>query len=102
MYSNEKYIQYRDKTWHCQDYIWLQEGAKGKHARPEYLRCLTSQTDMNINSENMFALGKDGNLYVDMTCGGDYDVFRPMSAGTFELIKEEALQNDGDYEIQDV
>ena len=97
----EKYIKYNDGTWHQQNYIWLQEHAKGKHVYSEsqdYLRwCLTSQTDMNINSENMFMLGKDGNFYVDVSCGGDYEIYRPMNNVTFELIKDEAIKNDGEY-----
>ena len=35
---------------------------------PEYKTyCITPYTDMNICSESMFLLGKDGNLYVDTT-----------------------------------
>ena len=94
----EKYEKYNDGTWHTQDYIWLQETAKGRFAEEEYLKwCLTSQTEMNINAEGMFMLGKDGNLYVDVSCGGDYDVYKPMSKATFELIREEAIKNDGEY-----
>ena len=96
----EKYERYNDGTWHTQDYIWLQETAKGRFAEEEYLKwCLTSQTEMNINAEGMFMLGKDGNLYVDVSCGGDYDVYKPMSKATFELIREEAIRNDGEYKV---
>lgn len=96
----EKYEKYKDETWHIQDYIWLQDTAKGKFANSKYLRwCLTSQTDMNVGSEHMFHLGKDGNLYVDMTCGGDYNIYTPFSSATFELIREEAIKNDGEYEV---
>lgn len=99
----EKYEKYKDGTWHNQDYIWLQETAKNKNYPDEkYLRwCLTNQTDMNINSENMFMLGKDGNLYVDVSCGGDYMIYKPMSKATFELIREEAIKNDGEYEVKE-
>ncbi len=99
----EKYEKYNDGSWHQQDYIWLQETAKGKHVyadNKDYLRwCLTNQTDMNINSENMFMLGKDGNFYIDTSCGGDYEVYRPFSKATFELIREEAIKNDGEYTV---
>ena len=99
----EKYEKYRDGTWHTQDYIWLQETAKGRFAEEKYLKwCLTSQTEMNINAEGMFMLGKDGNLYVDVSCGGDYDVYKPMSKATFELIREEAIKNDGEYKVRKV
>jgi len=95
----EKYYRYNDGTWHQQDYIWLQETAKGKYADKKYLRwCITKQTDMNINAEEMFMLGKDGNFYIDVSCGGDYDIYRPMSKATFELIRNEAINNDGEYE----
>jgi hypothetical protein len=98
----EKYERYNDGTWHTQDYIWLQENAKGRFAEEEYLKwCLTSQTEMNINAEGMFMLGKDGNLYVDVSCGGDYEIFRPMSEATFELIREEAIRKDGEYKVDD-
>ena len=98
----EKYEKYNNGTWHQQDYIWLQETAKSqKYPKDEYLRwCLTNQTDMNINSENMFMLGKDGNFYIDTSCGGDYEIYRPMSKATFELIREEAIKNDGEYKVE--
>ena len=55
---------------------------------------------MNIGSESMFHLGKDSNLYVDITCGGDYDIYKPISSIRFELIKSEALENDGEYKVR--
>jgi hypothetical protein len=54
---------------------------------------------MNIASEEMYHLGKDGKLYVDISCGGDYDEFGPLSSVNFELIREEAINNDGYYKI---
>jgi len=97
----EKYEKYRDGTWHQQHYIWLQETVYGKYSDEKYKRwCLTKQTDMNINSENMFMLGKDGNFYIDTSCGGDYEIYRPMSKATFELIREEAIKNDGEYKVE--
>ena len=97
----EKYIKYKNGSWHIQDYIWLQEEAYGKFANKEYERwCLTNQTEMNINAEHMFMLGKDNNFYIDTSCGGDYEVYRPMSKATFELIKEEAIKNDGEYHVE--
>ena len=98
----EKYEKHNDETWHQQDYIWLQETAKSKkYPDTEYLRwCLSNQTDMNINSEDMFMLGKDGNFYVDTSCGGDYEIYRPISEATFEIIKEEAIRLDGEYLVE--
>lgn len=97
----ERFERYSDDSWHVQDYNWLQETAKGKYPDEKYLKwCLTSETDMNIGSESMFHLGKDGNLYVDITCGGDYDVYKPISSIRFELIKDDALKNDGGYKVK--
>lgn len=91
----EKYEKWGgDDSWHCQDYNWLQDSVYGKYpdeALKKY--CLTDQTDMNIASENMFMVGKDGNLYVDRTCGNDYIIYKPIKTTTFKLIKEEALEN---------
>lgn len=100
----EKYEKDNDGSWHQQDYIWLQEEAYGKYAdeKEDYKRwCLTKQTDMNIGGEHMFMLGKDGNFYIDISCGGDYEIYRPFSKATFELIREEAIKNDGEYEVRD-
>ena len=97
----EKFERYSDGSWHIQKYNWLQETAKGEHPDEKYLKwCLTSETDMNIGSESMFHLGKDSNLYVDITCGGDYDIYKPISSIRFELIKSEALENDGEYKVR--
>lgn len=91
----EKYEKWGgDDSWHCQDYNWLQDSVYGKYpdeALKKY--CLTDQTDINIASENMFMVGKDGNLYVDRTCGNDYIIYKPIKTTTFKLIKEEALEN---------
>lgn len=99
----EKFIQHNDDSWHIQDYNWLQEEAKGTYNNPDlanyakkYLKyCLTSETDMNINSENMFMLGKNGKLYSDSI------EYEEMSPATFQLIRDEAIKNDGEYQIQD-
>ena len=96
----EEYHRWNDGSWHQKNYIWLQETAKGKFAEEEYLKwCLTNQTEMNIGREEMYMLGKDGNFYVDVSCGGDYEIFRPMSEATFELIREEAIRKDGEYQV---
>lgn len=77
--------------WEVSDYIWLQESGK---LNPEFekYREMSPYADMNISSEGMFHLGIDGNLYVDLSCGGDWDAYVPMSNGTFEVIKEEAIK----------
>jgi len=84
----EKYEKYIDDTWHVQDYIWLQDTANRDEKYKRW--CLTPYTEMNINSEEMFKLGKDGNFYES----DNYDVYKPMSEATFELIRKEAIDND--------
>lgn len=77
--------------WYPFDSNWLQSTAEYDANYQKY--CLTPYTDQNINSENMFMLGKDGKLYVDMSCGGDYMVYKPCSEKTFQKAREEAIKN---------
>ena len=98
----ELFEKHGDGTWHLPDYNWLQDMVKdgGKwfdEYREEYRSyCISPYTDMNIMSEEMFYLGKDGNLYIDYSCGGDYYVYTPIKETTFQLIREEAIENDGE------
>jgi len=84
-------------SWEPQEYIWLQESAYGKYGKEEYKwLCLNSQTEMNIASENMFHLGKDGNLYKSY----DYETyyrFTECSIEDFNKARKEALENCGEY-----
>lgn len=90
----EKYEKYGDGQWYPQDYIWLQENTHGQYVREELLKyCITENTEMNCAAEGMFMLGKDGNLYVDYSCGDNYNVFVETRNSTFEVIKAEALLN---------
>lgn len=100
----EQYERWSDGTWHNKEYIWLQETVHEEHSEllkdwaEKYKKYrYTSQTEINIDAEGMYMLGKDGNLYSDYTCGGDYYVFKPMSSANFYLIREEAIENDGEY-----
>ena len=96
-FQYEAFYQYRDKTWH----LWLQHCAYGEFAKEEYRQwCITPQTDINIASENAFLLGKDGCLYQTVCCGDDYYKFKPLKDLKFEKIRNEAIENDGEYEIQ--
>lgn len=91
--------------WHIQDYIWLQESVYGKYAsegdKREYLRfCFTPNTEMNIGREGMYLLGKDGLLYVDDDCSGEYyTCYEEISNEVFEQIRQEAIDNDGEYKV---
>lgn len=87
----EQYDKYSDGSWNCKDYIWLQNTAAYD---PEYKKyCLTDQTEMNIGSEDMFHLGKDGYLYTTVECGEDWYRWISFDSDKFEKIKEEALKN---------
>lgn len=88
----------RSLTWHNKDYIWLQETSSNRLRDFKKYR-ISSQTEMNISAEGMYRLGKDEKLYVDVSCGGDYEVYEPLSSVNFELIREEAIKNDGYYKI---
>ena len=88
----------RSLTWHNKEYIWLQEASSDCQRDFKKYR-ISSQTEMNIASEDMYHLGKDGKLYIDVSCGGDYEVYEPLSSVNFELIREEAINNDGYYKI---
>jgi hypothetical protein len=69
--------------------------AKGKYADKKYLKfCITPYTEMNIGSENMYHLGKDGNLYIDVDCSGEYMKIENIENETFEKIRKEAIENE--------
>lgn len=100
------YEQYsRTSTgWEPKDSIWLDEESVN-FLRPYYIGQGELETleawgedpavDMNICQEEMYMLGIDGNMYVDTSCGGDYDVYYQMTdnGATFELIKQSAKQH---------
>ena len=100
----EQYERYSDE-WHIQDYIWLQETVFSEYAsesdKKEYMRfCFTPNTEMNIGREGMYMLGKDGLLYTDDDCSSErYNRFEEISNELFEQIRQEAIANDGEYEV---
>lgn len=99
----EQYEFYSNK-WHILDYIWLQDMVYDKNAtkedKEEYLRfCFTPNTEMNIGREGMYLLGKDGLLYADYHCSGEYTQYEEIPNETFEQIRQEAIDNDGEYTI---
>ena len=104
----EEYEQYKDGSWHCKDYLNLQEDAKGDHpaSMNEYYSKykkyadISPNADINFCSEDMYQLGKDGNIYVDYSCGGDFYVYKPCRESKFMAAKEEAFDNDGDYVVE--
>lgn len=84
----EEFDRYNDNKFYPLDYIWLQETAEDDDNYKPY--CLSDTCELNIAKEGMYHLGKDGNLYVDVDCGGTYDKFTEISAEEFEQLSKEA------------
>jgi hypothetical protein len=74
--------------WNFEDYNWLQEqtGVYEKYK-------ITPYANMNIASEGMFHLGKNGRLYTSVACDDDYYEFAEITADEFEKIRNEAIKN---------
>ena len=75
--------------WDFEDYIWLQNQTKEKYKKLK----LTPYADMNIASEGMFHLGKNGRLYTNISCDDEYYEFTEITADEFEKIRNEAIKN---------
>ena len=73
--------------WNFEDYNWLQEqtGVYEKYK-------ITPYANMNIASEGMFHLGKNGRLYTSVACDDDYYEFTEITADEFEKIRNEAIK----------
>jgi hypothetical protein len=81
-----------DEDWvYSYDYNWLIESNKNDPFYKQFV--LTDETRMNIASENMYHLGKDGNLYTTVECGDDYFVFTPVSFEEGNRIRELAIKD---------
>lgn len=80
------------ENWvYSSDYNWLIESNKNDPFYKQFV--LTDETRMNIGSENMYHLGKDGNLYTTVECGDDYFVFTPVSDEEGNRIRELAKKD---------
>lgn len=78
----EKYIRYND-GWGQDDYNWLQDSIDENFVYGKYRK--HPEIDVNVCGENMFLLGRDGNIYAD------YYKYIPFDDEvTFNLIKFEA------------
>lgn len=89
------YEEYRkgNNGWHQDDYNYLQDYIDQNPNYEQYRD--RPEVFVNIASENMYMLGKDGNLYTDYSCGGDYWKFVPIDDEiTFRLIKQDCLNNE--------
>ena len=73
------------------DYNWLIESNKNDPFYKKFI--INDETRMNISSENMYQLGKDGNLYTTVECGDDYFVFTPVSSEEGNRIRELAIKD---------
>lgn len=74
--------------WNFENYNWLQEhtGVYEKYK-------ITPYANMNIASENMFHLGKNGRLYTSVACDDDYYELHEITVDEFEKIRNEAIKN---------
>lgn len=77
--------------WNFEDYNWLQERTD---AYEKYK--ITPYANMNIASEEMFHVGKNGKIYTTVSCGDDYYEFTEITADEFEKIRNEAIKNKED------
>lgn len=84
----ERFDKWSD-GWVPEDYIWLQDQTKENYEKLK----LTPYANMNIASEDMFKLGKNGKLYTSVACDGDYYVFHEITVDEFEKIRNEAIEN---------
>jgi hypothetical protein len=85
----EKFIKEEFGGWNVEDYIWLQEQDKPRYEKHK----ITPYANMNIGSENMFHLGKNGKLYTTVECGDEWYEYHEISNEEFEKIREEAINN---------
>jgi hypothetical protein len=76
--------------WASEDYNWLQNQTREKYEKLK----ITPFANMNIASEDMFHLGKNGKLYTSVECGDDYYEFTEITVDEFEKIKNEAIENN--------
>lgn len=76
--------------WASEDYNWLQNQTREKYEKLK----ITPYANMNIASEGMFHLGKNGKLYTSVECGDDYYEFTEITVDEFEKIRNEAIENN--------
>lgn len=105
--TNFFYEQYErsNKGWALGDWGWLAEAFTYPdwkdyrnplevEAMEQYIDC--PGVEMNIGREEMYMLGMDGKIYVDTSCGGDYEVYTLLddNGATFSLIKDSSQSNN--------
>ena len=85
----ERFDELNIGGWMTEDYIWLQEQNDLKYEKYK----VTPYANMNIASEDMFHLGKNGKLYTTVDCGDEWYEYHEISNEEFEKIREEAINN---------
>lgn len=75
--------------WEPEDYIWLQEQTDEMYNQYK----ITPYANINNASENMFHVGKNGNLYTSVDCGDEWYEFTEITVDEFEKIRNEAIEN---------
>lgn len=89
----EKFDLVNDSDWEPEYYNWLQEQTEDKYKKYK----ITQYSNMNIASENMFHLGKNGKLYTPVDCGDEYYEFAEITNEQFEKIRNEAIINESNW-----
>lgn len=78
----------KDGGWWFDDWSYLQKYDDVAKFR------ITPYADMNIASESMYHIGKDGNLYVDYCCDRNYEKFVEVDPMRFDIARAEAVKED--------
>lgn len=79
-------IEKHGNGWEFPDYSNLQDDDDLKDMR------ITPFAEINYASEEMFNIGKDGNLYVDYCCNSDYSKLQEVDLKTFNKHRAEAYK----------
>ena len=79
-------VEKHGSGWTFPDYILLQKRDEWKEMR------ITPFAELNYASEDMFNVGKDGNLYVDYCCSGDYSKLQEVDVKAFNKHRAEAYK----------
>lgn len=85
----EKFYKTQLGEWYAEDYIWLQEQDEVKFNKYK----LTEFADMNIASEGMMHLGKDGMIYINVSCGDEFYQLHQITEQQFNKIRKQAIKN---------
>lgn len=82
-------FEYMVDGWEIEDYIWLQEQDNDEYNKMK----ITPYANLNIASENMFHLGKNGKLYTTVDCGDEWYEYHEITEEQFHNIRKEAINN---------